>query len=80
MGVTYEGKDGFTKPDYIFSKGVAFRLGGGMDFWVSPFVTIGGRLLYQGLYFGNPDVETQVNDYSNFVSGISVDANLAIHF
>lgn len=70
-----------TACDSIFAKGPAFNVGGGMDFWLGPWFSIGGRILYRGLYF-NEDAYGRVSNAakSNFVNGISVDVNGTFHF
>jgi len=67
--------------DYIFASGPAFNLGGGMDWWLSPFLSFGARILYKGMRFGDP-VKYQGGNtyYANFASAINVDLNLALHF
>jgi opacity protein-like surface antigen len=67
--------------DYIFASGFGFNIGGGLDFWLSPFVSLGGRLLYKGVRFGEPQkVASTVTYYSNFANAINVDLNVTLHF
>lgn len=69
--------------DSIFAKGPAFNVGGGMDFWLGPWFSLGGRILYRGLYFSefvNPSGTTTRISTSNFINGVSVDVNGTFHF
>jgi hypothetical protein len=80
-GFAFIGVSGdYAEDGYIFNSGPTFSLGGGADFWLSPFFTIGGRLLYRGTYFGTEDEYAGIARNSNYVSGISVDFNVQIHF
>jgi len=60
----------------VWAKGLTFALGGGVDFWLSPFLSLGGRLLYRGLAFGEEQDKTD----ANYVSGVTLDVNLTLHF
>jgi hypothetical protein len=65
----------------LFAEGLAFNVGGGLDVWLGPWVSIGGRALYRGLRFGEPKYKWNgAVYYSNFVNGVSVDLFLAFHF
>ena len=79
-GVSYDAGcgvcDGY---DSVFAKGPAFNIGGGLDFWMGPFFSLGGRLLYRGLYFTKTAVGTTL-DGANFVNGVSIDVNIQFHF
>jgi len=75
-GVTYpEGVNG----DSVFAEGPVFNLGGGLDFWLGPWFSLGGRLLYRGIYFAEPNANG-IAEYSNYINGLSVDVNATIHF
>lgn len=78
IGATYaQGYDG----DSIFAKGPAFNLGGGLDIWLGPWLSVGGRLLYRGLYFTQDDLTgAAISSESNFVNGVTIDAFLTFHF
>jgi hypothetical protein len=69
---------------YIFQSGPTFSLGGGLDLWLGPWFTLGGRVLYRGIYFGESyDVVHQGSTRraaENFINGVTVDVNLAFHF
>ena len=79
MGVTWD--DAYSEGDYIFASGPTFSLGGGIDVWVSPFFTIGGRALYRGMRFGEPTYDSQgESKYATFVNGVSVDIFGTLHF
>jgi hypothetical protein len=58
------------------SVGTGFQLGGGLDFYLSPWFTIGARLLYHGISMGPP--EGGQDDL--FISAAALEGNLALHF
>lgn len=64
--------------DAIFAKAPIFNLGGGVDIWLGPWLTVGGRLLYRGMYFSEPSAGSV--RYTNFVSALSFDINAQFHF
>ena len=75
-GATYGG--GYSGDEAtVWASGPTFALGGGVDFWLSPFISLGGRLLYRGIAFGEKD---QTNPEANYVSGVSLDVNATLHF
>lgn len=79
LGASWEDRWSGVGADYIFASGVDFNVGGGLDVWLSPFLTVGGRVLYKGMRFGESAI--QATRYgANFASAINVDVNLAIHF
>ncbi len=79
LGAMYEGT--YDTYDQNLATGPAFRLGGGLDFWLGPFFSFGGRLLYQGLYFSEDSYGSKSNAAkSNFVNGVSLDATATFHF
>jgi hypothetical protein len=69
---------------YIFNSGPTFNLGGGADFWLGPWFSIGGRILYRGMYFGENDYRwkgrTSGPLEASYTSGLSVDLFATIHF
>lgn len=80
IGASY-GAGGCLDCDSIFAKGPAFNIGGGLDFWMGPFFSLGGRLLYRGLYFTEDAFGNSIgNARSNFVNGVSLDVNIQFHF
>jgi hypothetical protein len=79
-----EGGVGFYVLTDAFSSEIAsgggFQLGGGVDFWLNPWWTVGGRLLYHGIQFTS-FTEPQVGRSSSpFLSTVSFEANAQIHF
>jgi hypothetical protein len=58
------------------SVGTGFQLGGGVDFRVAPAMSVGVRALYRGMAMGPP--ERVEND--TFVSALTLDGNLTVHF
>ena len=75
IGASYG--DGAPIDDSVFAKGPAFNVGGGVDLWLGPHFSVGGRVLYKGLYFNEAGGAA---DSSNFVSGVALDVLGAFHF
>ncbi|MCC6746571.1 MAG: hypothetical protein IT371_02870 [Deltaproteobacteria bacterium] len=64
----------------VFASGPTFDAGGGVEVWLGPWFSLGGRLLYRGFYFGNPNV-AGINKLSkNFVNGVGLDLFATFHF
>jgi hypothetical protein len=61
---------------YADSVGPGYQLGGGVDFRVSPIVSLGARALYRGISMGPPD--GTVDD--TFIHALTVEGSLAFHF
>jgi hypothetical protein len=69
----------------VSSGGVGFQLGGGLDLWLNHFWTLGARALYRGIYFTDQcfgDGTCVANGTGNnlFLSTLSIEGNLAVHF
>jgi hypothetical protein len=60
------------------ASGFGFQLGGGLDIWLNPWWSLGGRLLYHGITFG--DLNMGQNSGSPFLSTVSLEANVQVHF
>jgi hypothetical protein len=75
MGVTGD----YYNDGYIFQSGGTWSLGGGGDFWFSPFFTLGGRILYRGIYFTESEYGT-IKAETNKLHGLSFEVSAAIHF
>jgi hypothetical protein len=73
-GLGYSWGDEAVMVDQTFTSGVGFQLGGGLDIWLNPWWSLGGRLLYHGIYF------TDVGGNKPFLSTVSLEANLQLHF
>jgi hypothetical protein len=58
------------------SVGTGFQLGGGLDFYLAPWFTIGARARYHGISMGPPDGGRD----DLFISAASLEGNLALHF
>jgi outer membrane protein with beta-barrel domain len=58
------------------SVGTGFQAGGGFDVWLGPSVTLGARALYHGIAMGPPDG----GENDTFVSAITVEGSVALHF
>lgn len=67
---------------YLYTSGPTYNLGGGVDFHVGRYLTFGGRLLYRGMYFGEPNYyHNQTGRWDgNFVHGVSIDFTASLHF
>lgn len=65
----------------ILTTGPTFNVGGGLDFYLGPHFSLGGRVLYRGVYLGTPDfTDNNLRGYDNYMSMITVDINATIHF
>jgi hypothetical protein len=82
IGFAFFGVTGdYGDASYILSSGPAFNLGGGLDIWLGPWFTLGGRVLYRGMYFREPGEEWKSRGADeNYVSGVSIDLCGTIHF
>jgi len=65
---------------YIFQSGPAWSLGGGGDFWFSPWFTLGGRVLYRGMYFTKNDYNEQLEARQNTIHALTFEVTAGIHF
>lgn len=65
---------------YIFQSGGTWSLGGGGDFWFSPWFTLGGRVLYRGMYFTENEYNQQLDARQNTVHALSFEITAGIHF
>jgi hypothetical protein len=59
----------------LYRNGIGFQLGGGLDVWLSRTFSIGGRLLYHGIFFTQ-----EIATYRPFLSTVSLEINLQAHF
>lgn len=69
--------------DHVLAKGGMFNAGIGLDIWLGRWVTIGGRVGYQGNWFGRPDpefVSVVGSRHTDYVSSVLLDGSLAVHF
>jgi hypothetical protein len=60
----------------VDSVGTGFQAGGGLDVWLGSAVTVGARVRYHGIAMGPPN--TTSND--TFISALTVEGSLAVHF
>lgn len=74
--------DDYYEGDFLITSGPMFNLGGGLDIWLSPFFSVGGRILYRGMRFGEPrqDPKSGEAKYTNYVNAVSIDLNATLHF
>jgi hypothetical protein len=66
--------------DHVFAKGPTWQAGIGFDAWLSRFLTIGGKVYYQGIYLDEPDMNGFIATDDNLATMIGLDASLALHF
>ena len=83
LGASYS--DGYCSNfncDTTFAQGPLFQLGGGFDYWLTPRVTLGSRLLYRGIAFSeaNYGEVTVRRNSKNFINGFALDFTVAFHY
>jgi hypothetical protein len=79
LGASWSNCSYCANEDWLLASGVMFNVGGGLDFWLSPWFTVGGRLLYKGMRFGSANFGgSGIN--ANYASIVNLDINIAIHF
>jgi len=66
--------------DSEIASGGGFQLGGGLDFWLNPWWSVGGRLLYHGIQFTSFNEPEVGRSSSPFLSTVSLEANAQVHF
>ncbi len=68
----------FTDP----TSGGGFQLGGGLDIWLNPWWSLGGRSLYHGVKFQNIGgaYAPAVGNNAPFLSYAELEINLQVHF
>ena len=78
VGAYILGRDSW---DYDTLTGVGFQLGGGVDIYLSPHVSIGGKLLYLGAHLDNSDVAwPSFPTESTWLSTLAYGGDLKFHF
>jgi len=60
------------------ASGGGIQLGGGVDIWLNPWWSLGGRVLYHGIKFSNVGYSGDTN--KPFLSTASLDLNVQLHF
>lgn len=87
VGFAYLGPtwaSGYVVDGGIFSKGPTFDLGGGLDIWLNPWFSLGGRILYRGYFFTEPTYVVRGSSVptpqSNFVNAVGIDLFATFHF
>ncbi len=76
---------------YMFANGPTFNIGGGGEIWFGPHLSLGAKVLYRGMYFGESEYDLRARDTStgsilpihatsNFISALSIDLSATIHF
>lgn len=76
---------------YLYASGPTFNVGGGGEIWFGPHFSMGAKLLYRGMYFGESEYPIRAKNNSsgviepltansNFISALSVDLFAAVHF
>jgi opacity protein-like surface antigen len=60
----------------IDSVGTGFQLGGGVDFWIAPSMTLGLRAVYHGIAMGPPDG----GDSDTFINAVTFEGGVGVHF
>jgi len=76
---------------YLYASGPTVSAGGGGEIWFGPHFSMGAKLLYRGMYFGESEFPIRFKDKSiadvglftaesNYVSALSVDLFATVHF
>lgn len=84
-GFAFFGLSGqYGEAPWLYAWGPMFNVGGGVNFWFGPHFSIGGRLLYRGMYFTRSkeysDIAVEQSADTNYVNEISVDLFASFHF
>lgn len=77
VGALY-GSGPYANYSSIIAEGFAYNLGGGLDIYVGPHFSVGGRVLYRGTILRKPDYTFATS--SNFINGLGIDLNATFHF
>ncbi|MFO0748059.1 MAG: outer membrane beta-barrel protein [Myxococcota bacterium] len=78
VGAYILGRDSF---EFDTLTGGGFQLGGGADFYLTKYVSIGGKLLYRGAYLDNADATySYYPTESTWLSTLTYGADLKFHF
>jgi hypothetical protein len=62
------------------TSGGGFQLGGGVDIWLNPWWSLGGRILYHGIKFTDIGGDYRIPGNKPFLSYASLDLNIQLHF
>jgi hypothetical protein len=62
------------------TSGGGFQLGGGLDIYLNPWWSLGGRVLYHGVKFTDIQGNALYNDNKPFLSYMSIELNVQVHF
>jgi hypothetical protein len=62
------------------ASGGGFQLGGGLDFWLNPWWSVGGRVLYHGVQFSSFAEPQAGRSNAPFLSTVSLEFNGQLHF
>jgi hypothetical protein len=66
--------------NHLFAEGMIFNLGGGLDFWIRPWFTVGGRILHRGMRFGElKSTASGFPAWATFTNALSFDFTIAYH-
>jgi hypothetical protein len=65
--------------DEIFAEGPTFEIGGGINVFLMPRLSVGGQIYYRGIYFDEPDYDALFPRHDNYVSGVIFDVDLTVH-
>jgi hypothetical protein len=62
------------------ASGGGVQLGGGLDFWLNPWWSVGGRVLYHGVQFNSFTEPQARRSNAPFLSTVSLEFNAQVHF
>ena len=65
---------------YTLVWNISTAVGFGLDIWIAPYLSMGGRVVYRGMALGEPSFSIAGVKARTIVHGLSVDAGATIHF
>jgi hypothetical protein len=77
LGAAYRGGTGLS--DGTFSGGPAYEAGVGIDVWLSESFSVGGKVLYRGIYLVEPDLKDRFPEASDYINGVTLDLAATLH-
>lgn len=80
IGGGYAALGSFKEQRDAHINGFYVRIGGGLDYFVTPIVSVGGALNFELLHLGSPAIDSGLNVGSSNGLGVSVTGGAGLHF